>query len=186
MIASVMLAWRILLATSDPDAADVIEHTILNGVLSGLSAEGTHFFYVNPLQRRTHRVAAEPGTGDEGRDRGRGPHLHQREAEPRDTPRQREREPSHRLVTVVVDAADADAYGDEPVLAGERVVGFVTSGGYGHHVRSSIALGYVPAELASPEGPGGRGFEIEIIGRRRPARLQPEPLFDPQGVRMRA
>ena len=29
------------------------------------------------------------------------------------------------------------------------------------------------------------GFEIEIIGRRRPARLQPEPLFDPQGLRMR-
>ena len=32
---------------------------------------------------------------------------------------------------------------------------------------------------------GGGRFEIEIIGRRRPARLQPEPLFDPQGVRMR-
>ena len=32
-----------------------------------------------------------------------------------------------------------------------------------------------------PDGPGGDGFEIEIIGRRRPARLQPEPLFDPAG-----
>ena len=39
--------------------------------------------------------------------------------------------------------------------------------------------------LATPDGPGGAGFEIEIIGRRRPARLQPEPLFDPQGLRMR-
>ena len=37
----------------------------------------------------------------------------------------------------------------------------------------------------TPDGPGGQGFEIEIIGRRRPARLQPEPLFDPQGLRMR-
>jgi dimethylglycine dehydrogenase len=43
----------------------------------------------------------------------------------------------------------------------------------------------VPTELSSPDGPGGDGFEIEIIGRRRPARLQPEPLFDPAGVRMR-
>ena len=51
--------------------------------------------------------------------------------------------------------------------------------------RQSIALGYVPAELATPDGPGGDGFEIEIIGRRRPARLQPEPLFDPTGARMR-
>ena len=40
--------------------------------------------------------------------------------------------------------------------------------------------------LATADGPGGSGFEIGIIGRRRPARLQPEPLFDPQGLRMRA
>ena len=33
---------------------------------------------------------------------------------------------------------------------------------------------------------GGRGFEIEIIGRRRPARLAPEPLHDPTGLRMRS
>ena len=35
-----------------------------NGVLSGVSSDGDRFFYVNPLQRRTHRVAAEPGTGE--------------------------------------------------------------------------------------------------------------------------
>jgi uncharacterized protein len=63
-IASVMLAWRLLLATGDPTAADVIERTILNGVLSGMSLDGTAFFYVNPLQRRTHRVAADPGHGN--------------------------------------------------------------------------------------------------------------------------
>ena len=58
-IASVMLAWRLLLATGDPACADVIERTMLNGVLSGLSLDGTAFFYTNPLQRRTHRA---PGT----------------------------------------------------------------------------------------------------------------------------
>ena len=62
----------------------------------------------------------------------------------------------------------------------------ITSGGFGHHVGQSIALGYVPAAIATPDGPGSDGFEIEIIGRRRPARLQPEPLFDPTGGRMRA
>jgi dimethylglycine dehydrogenase len=65
------------------------------------------------------------------------------------------------------------------------VVGWITSGGYGHHVKQSIALGYVPTELSTPDGAGSDGFEIEIIGRRRPARLQPEPLFDPSGARMR-
>jgi len=63
-IASVMLSWRLLLGTGDPAAADVIERTVYNGILSSLSADGTAFFYVNPLQRRTHRTWGEPGTGE--------------------------------------------------------------------------------------------------------------------------
>ena len=59
-IAGVMLAWRLLLATGEPDCADVIERTIYNGVLSGLALDGTSFFYVNPLQRRTHRAPDVP------------------------------------------------------------------------------------------------------------------------------
>jgi dimethylglycine dehydrogenase len=111
--------------------------------------------------------------------------------------------PKRRLVTFVVepDPDDpADVIGDEPVWHDGQVVGWITSGGYGHHVKESIALGYVPTELAAvksssrgdesaidggaSDAEGGR-FEVEIIGRRRPARLQPEPLFDPTGARMR-
>ena len=62
-IASVMLAWRLLLATGDPECADVIERTLYNAVLPALSADGTAFFYVNPLQRRTQRSWSEPGVG---------------------------------------------------------------------------------------------------------------------------
>ena len=58
--------------------------------------------------------------------------------------RDRETGPARRLVTFVVDAADADAIGDEPVWQDGKVVGWVTSGGYGHCVGASIALGYVP------------------------------------------
>lgn len=63
-IASVMLAWRLLLATGEPQYADAIERAIYNGVLSGISLGGTRFFYVNPLQRRTQR-AWEPAGGGE-------------------------------------------------------------------------------------------------------------------------
>jgi len=63
-IAGVMVAWRLLLATGDPEAADAIERAMANSVLAGVSRDGDRFFYVNPLQRRTHRVAAEPGTGE--------------------------------------------------------------------------------------------------------------------------
>jgi hypothetical protein len=52
-IASVMLSWRLLLATGQPRFADLIERTAFNGVLPGLSFDGTHFFYSSPLLRRS-------------------------------------------------------------------------------------------------------------------------------------
>ncbi len=48
-----MLAWRLLLATGEARFADVIERTAFNGILSGLGADGSHFFYSNPLLRRS-------------------------------------------------------------------------------------------------------------------------------------
>ncbi len=65
-----------------------------------------------------------------------------------------------------------------------RVVGWVTSGGYAHHVRLSMAQGYVPHALAADASEGL--FAIEILGERRPARILPEAPFDPAGTRMRA
>jgi len=102
--------------------------------------------------------------------------------------------PSRRLVTLLLDPDPenpADVIGDEPIWHDGEVVGWVTSGGFGHFVGQSIALGYVPAELAdssaggsAPDAAGGR-FEIEVVGRRRPARIHHEPLHDPHGLRMR-
>ncbi|MCC5989384.1 MAG: GcvT family protein [Pararhodobacter sp.] len=72
----------------------------------------------------------------------------------------------------------------DPARDGEwRVVGWVTSGGYAHHVGDSMAQGYLPAALAE-RGEEGL-FAVEIMGERRPARLALEPPFDPQGTRMR-
>jgi dimethylglycine dehydrogenase len=87
-----------------------------------------------------------------------------------------------RLVSFSVAAADADASGDEPIWHDGRVVGAVTSGGYGHSAQASIALGYIPAELARTSA----GFEVEILGARRAARRLDGAAFDPQGLRMRS
>jgi len=86
-----------------------------------------------------------------------------------------------RLVTFSVDAQDADASGDEPIWHEGRVVGWVTSGAYGHRVQRSLALGYIPTGLASAT----EGFEIEIIGERRRARRESAAPLDPSGSRMR-
>ncbi|GAB4225373.1 MAG: FAD-dependent oxidoreductase [Kiloniellaceae bacterium] len=101
--------------------------------------------------------------------------------------KEKETGPKLRLVTFTVDveAGDgaeggADVVGDEPIWHDGEVVGWVTSGGYAHYVDRSVAMGYLPVELAASDG----RFEIEILGERRAATLQPEPLFDPRRERM--
>jgi len=51
-IASILWNWRMLLATGETRFADLIERTLYNGFLSGVSLDGQRFFYVNPLLSR--------------------------------------------------------------------------------------------------------------------------------------
>jgi dimethylglycine dehydrogenase len=94
---------------------------------------------------------------------------------------ERERGPVKRLVTLLVEADDVDVNRDEPLFHNGECVGYVTSGGYAHTCGHSVALGYVPSELVTDEAV----FEVEILGERRPAKMQPRPLYDPDGERMR-
>ncbi|MEE9453367.1 MAG: FAD-dependent oxidoreductase [Paracoccaceae bacterium] len=64
-----------------------------------------------------------------------------------------------------------------------RVVGWATSGGYGHFVEKSLAQAYLPQALATRDEAGL--FEIEILGIRRAARIASAPPFDPTGAKMR-
>jgi len=95
--------------------------------------------------------------------------------------RLKQQTPAYRLATLVIDADDADPWGGEPVMAGDRVVGYVTTGGFGHTVGASLALAYLRADL-EPEAALG----VEVIGELRPVRIAPEPLVDPRGERLRS
>jgi dimethylglycine dehydrogenase len=86
-----------------------------------------------------------------------------------------------RLRAFIVDADDADVIGDEPIWFAGQVSGWVTSGGYAHHAKKSVAMGYVPKEIAGETD----GFEIELLGKRHRATMQATPLFDADGARMR-
>ena len=86
-----------------------------------------------------------------------------------------------RLRVFVVEAKDADAIGDEPIRYEGEVKGWVTSGGYAHASRVSVAMGYVAKEIADKQ----YGWSIDILGETLPAAPQIEPLFDPSAERMR-
>ncbi len=89
--------------------------------------------------------------------------------------------PARTLCAFLVEAEDADVVAYEPIWLDGEVAGFCTSGGYSHHAQKSVALGFVPRDRAQE----GLAVEIEILGRRRPARLVTEPLFDPEGTYFR-
>ena len=86
-----------------------------------------------------------------------------------------------RLVTLEVDAEDADASGYEPVWKAGRRVGFVTSGGYGHHVGKSLAMALVDVEHAQT----GEELRTHVVGVERGARIIASSPYDPDGAAMR-
>ncbi len=88
----------------------------------------------------------------------------------------------HRLCCLVLDDPRAVALGSEPVRVGERLVGRVTSGGYGYTVGRSIAYAYLPAVDAAV----GTAVAVEIFGEWVAGRVAAEPLYDPSGERIRA
>jgi 4-methylaminobutanoate oxidase (formaldehyde-forming) len=93
------------------------------------------------------------------------------------------REPAQQLVCLVLDDPRAIALGSEPVRTDAgSIVGRVTSGGFGYAVGASIALAYVPAAHA---GIGTR-LAVDIFGDWIDAEVRAEPLYDPEGARIRA
>ncbi|MFK7866707.1 MAG: FAD-dependent oxidoreductase [Alphaproteobacteria bacterium] len=86
-----------------------------------------------------------------------------------------------KLVTMMIDIDHMDVSNDEAILHDGKTVGYVTSGGYAHHVKRSMALGYVPPPLAVD----GMKLSIEINGDFYNATVTQTPLYDPAGQKMR-
>ena len=86
-----------------------------------------------------------------------------------------------RLVTLEIDADGADASGYEPIWQGDQRVGFVTSGGYGHHTGKSLAMGLLNTQVNEGDEP----LMVDVVGQRRGVVTLKEPAWDPAGERMR-
>jgi aminomethyltransferase len=60
-----------------------------------------------------------------------------------------------------------------PIMLGDDVVGEVTSGTHSPSLDAGIGMGYVRTDLAEP----GTDLEIDVRGKRRPARVEKRPLY---------
>ncbi|HLV97747.1 MAG TPA: FAD-dependent oxidoreductase [Ktedonobacterales bacterium] len=89
---------------------------------------------------------------------------------------------ARKLCALITDDLAAVGLGGEPLLDGERVLGHVTSAGYGYTLRQSILYGYLPIEYAVP----GTRVEMQLFGERYGATVMKDPLYDPKNEKVLA
>jgi glycine cleavage system aminomethyltransferase T/glycine/D-amino acid oxidase-like deaminating enzyme len=77
-------------------------------------------------------------------------------------------------------------YHNEPLIRDGKIVGYLSSGNYGHSLGGAIGMGYVPCKGESPAEVLASSYEIEIAGRRVKAEASLAPMYDPTGDRATA
>ena len=100
--------------------------------------------------------------------------------------RQKEIGVTKRLVQFALDDPEPLLYHNEPIWRDGAVVGYLTTGNYGHHLGSAIGLGYVGhADGVDAEFVNAGAYQIEVAGERVPARASLRPMYDPKSERMK-
>ena len=93
---------------------------------------------------------------------------------------------SRKLCCMTLDDTNKVVMGKEPIVGtdrgGDRALGYVTSANYGHSIGKAIIYGYLPVEYAEE----GTNVDVVYFGERLPATVAKEPLYDPDGSKMRA
>ncbi|MFT4620543.1 MAG: dimethylglycine dehydrogenase [Sulfitobacter sp.] len=85
------------------------------------------------------------------------------------------------LVTLTLDSTDAAAHGGASVMRDGKVVGTVSSGGWGHRTGKNIAYAFVVPSLSAH----GTQLEIDVLGHMVAAQITDQALYDPQMTRPR-
>ena len=75
---------------------------------------------------------------------------------------------------------------NEPILRDGEIVGFLSSGAYGHHLGGAMGLGYVPCAGESVAEVLASSYEIDVAGVRVSAEASMKPMYDPKSERVRA
>ncbi|MBO6774088.1 MAG: GcvT family protein [Marinibacterium sp.] len=91
-----------------------------------------------------------------------------------------------RLVQFQLKDPEPLLYHNEPILRDGEIVGYLSSGAYGHHLGAAIGMGYVPCAGEKADQLLGSSFEIDVCGTRVAALASLKPPYDPKSERVRA
>jgi 4-methylaminobutanoate oxidase (formaldehyde-forming) len=100
---------------------------------------------------------------------------------------QKEKGLTKRLVQFALEDPEPLLYHNEPVYRDGVMVGYLSSGNYGHHLGRAIGLGYVSqgGDLVTADYINSGSYEIEIACERYPAKASLRPLYDPKSERVK-
>jgi len=91
-----------------------------------------------------------------------------------------------RLLQFQLSESEPLLYGNEPIVRDGEIVGFLTSGGYGHTLGGAVGLGYVRCIGETGKSLLGSAYQIEVAGTRVAATASLKPLYDPSAKRVHA
>jgi len=74
-------------------------------------------------------------------------------------------------------------YHNEPVIRDGQIVGYLSSGNYGHHLGGAMGMGYVPCKGETADELLASAYEIDVAGTRVTAEVSLRPMYDPKGER---
>jgi 4-methylaminobutanoate oxidase (formaldehyde-forming) len=93
---------------------------------------------------------------------------------------------ARRLVQFRLTDPEPLLYHNEPVLRDGQIVGYLSSGAYGHHLGGAIGMGYVPCAGETAAQLLASRYEIDVAGTRVLAEASLKPMYDPSGARAKA
>ncbi|MEO1139844.1 MAG: FAD-dependent oxidoreductase [Pseudomonadota bacterium] len=99
--------------------------------------------------------------------------------------RKKEEGLKNRLVQFRLTDAEPLLYHNEPIVRDGQIVGYLSSGNYGHHLGGAMGLGYVPCEGETVDQLLSSGFEIDVAGTRVAAEASLRPMYDPKSERVK-
>ncbi len=99
--------------------------------------------------------------------------------------RKREEGLQRRLVQFLLTDPAPMLYNSEPIVRDRKIVGYLSSGAYGHHLGGAIGMGYVPCAGETVQNLLGSTYEIEVAGRRVTAIASLKPFYDPKSERVK-
>jgi len=93
--------------------------------------------------------------------------------------------PKARMVQFLLQDSQPLLYHNEPILRDGEIVGYLSSGGYGHTLGAAVGLGYVPSEGQSAAEVLASSYEIDVKGTRVKATASLKPMYDPKSEKVR-